>query len=309
MRRFDRTVREHFETRSALALRSAAVLVAALASNLVACGNNAAVTEDSALTNSSLGRNDILKRAKSWIDEKVPYSQGATHTNKYGTYRTDCSGYVSMAWKLDTSLTTWSLPNVSKTVDSDDLEPGDALIKNSDGTNHAALFVRWAGSGKTAPVVWEEYTDGHPAEERTWDSLRGYTGYRNNDVTGKASAVSKITSDEDSDDEVSVEEPTDDETPSSVKVSWPTVSGREYSLDVRLKNGDLIGPCVAVDIIGTTNHFKFDGECISPSITVEMGDVDAFQICSVRTGGNWKTQAKCTDASWNGHSKSVKIKH
>jgi hypothetical protein len=38
-------------------------------------------------------RAQILARAQTWVDAKVPYSQSAYRDG----YRTDCSGYVSMA--------------------------------------------------------------------------------------------------------------------------------------------------------------------------------------------------------------------
>ena len=43
----------------------------------------------------------IIARAQSWVAAQVPYSQSNYYTNQYGTYRTDCSGFVSMAWAWD----------------------------------------------------------------------------------------------------------------------------------------------------------------------------------------------------------------
>ena len=42
--------------------------------------------------------NEILARARIWIDNQVPYSQTAIRDG----YRTDCSGFVSYAWQLPT---------------------------------------------------------------------------------------------------------------------------------------------------------------------------------------------------------------
>lgn len=37
---------------------------------------------------------NVITNAKTWLNPPVPYSQTAYHNG----YRTDCSGYVSMAW-------------------------------------------------------------------------------------------------------------------------------------------------------------------------------------------------------------------
>src|SRR5688500_18751737 len=64
----------------------------------------------------SLTRAQILERAKTWLDARVPYSQSACHRNQYGSYRTDCSGFVSMAWGLHTSFTTHDIHLVSHQI-------------------------------------------------------------------------------------------------------------------------------------------------------------------------------------------------
>src|SRR5690606_37341025 len=49
--------------------------------------------------NAKISRNTVIKRAKTWLTavdgHQVPYSQSKT----FKGYRTDCSGYVSMALK------------------------------------------------------------------------------------------------------------------------------------------------------------------------------------------------------------------
>ncbi|MFJ7194784.1 MULTISPECIES: hypothetical protein [unclassified Streptomyces] len=124
-----------------------------------------------------------MDRAWSWIAEQVPYSQSGCHENRFGCYRPDCSGYVSMAWNLGTSLTTWGLWDVTFDIPAGDLQPGDALLRDSGGTDHVALFLRWADPAHTQPVVREEYDFGHVAEERVWgDGLRGFTPRRYNNL-------------------------------------------------------------------------------------------------------------------------------
>ncbi|TGG87129.1 VCBS repeat-containing protein [Streptomyces albus] len=150
-------------------------------------------TADSAV-DGPITRSEMRQRAKSWIDERVPYDQASFHTNQYGRYRQDCSGYVSMAWHLGSSYTTRSLPDVMNTIARSELRFGDALWRVDSKVGHVALFVRWADAAHTRPVVWEEYDYGHVAEERTWTAA--YAGtftpkrYRNvvEDGTGSGSA-------------------------------------------------------------------------------------------------------------------------
>ncbi len=133
--------------------------------------------------NGPIGRGEALDRAWSWVAERVPYSQSDYHTNQFGTYRQDCSGFVSMAWHLDQSRTTWTLWDVTHTISAADLQPADALLRDSGGVDHVALFIRWADSDHTQPVVREEYDYGQVAEERVWtNGLRGFTPVRYNAI-------------------------------------------------------------------------------------------------------------------------------
>ena len=51
----------------------------------------------------AITRPEVLRRGRSWITERVMYSQTEYHRNRYGRYRRDCSGYVSMCWRLGRS--------------------------------------------------------------------------------------------------------------------------------------------------------------------------------------------------------------
>ncbi|MEU4447561.1 hypothetical protein AB0K14_14745 [Actinosynnema sp. NPDC050801] len=124
---------------------------------LAACGTT---PEDRVTT-----RGETQTRSQSWLDARVPYSQQACHQNEHGNYRTDCSGYVSMAWGLTHSRTTTTLRDVATEVAHADLLPGDALVN----AGHAALFVRWADDARSEPVVREQTgPDGEPPVERKW---------------------------------------------------------------------------------------------------------------------------------------------
>ncbi|WP_410630411.1 hypothetical protein [Amycolatopsis sp. cmx-4-83] len=127
--------------------------------------------------NGQITRSEVLTRSRSWIDEHVMYSQSAYHTNQYGTYRQDCSGFVSMAWNLSTSLTTATLPSRMDAIGWADLRPGDALWRNG----HIALFLAWNDAAKTQPIVREEFDYGNPAVERAWTTqsyIRTFTPMR-----------------------------------------------------------------------------------------------------------------------------------
>jgi hypothetical protein len=120
----------------------------------------------STMANQPITRSEVRKRGQSWIDEHVPYSQSVSHTNQYGTYRQDCSGYVSMAWNLDKAENTQTLLPLMDNINRADLQFGDALWR----TGHIALFVGWNDEARTRPVVWEEYDFGHFAEQRVWSA-------------------------------------------------------------------------------------------------------------------------------------------
>jgi hypothetical protein len=117
----------------------------------------------------TISRRDVLIRAQSWINEHVMYSQTQYHANKYGRYRQDCSGYVSMCWQLPFSYTTATIMTVAHRITWPQLLPGDALWRHAGHEGHIALFVGWADGAHTKPVVDEEYNTGHPCERRVWN--------------------------------------------------------------------------------------------------------------------------------------------
>jgi hypothetical protein len=111
-------------------------------------------------------RKEVIRRAKDWVNERVPYSETSWHHDRNGTYRQDCSGYVSMAWHLPTSMVTWTLPQVATRLHSlDDLRQGDMIDKES---QHVVLFDSWVDSHHTVARVYEEAHRGTVAQHDTY---------------------------------------------------------------------------------------------------------------------------------------------
>lgn len=91
-------------------------------------------------------------RGQSWVDSRVRYSQSAYYSNKYGKYRTDCSGFISEMWALKSSYTTRTLPSISTVITKGQLTAGDIL--NAPGY-HGLMFEKWADSAKTQYWAYE----------------------------------------------------------------------------------------------------------------------------------------------------------
>ncbi|WP_432122385.1 FG-GAP repeat domain-containing protein [Streptomyces sp. S1] len=180
-----------------IALKKSAV--AALVAAAVITGVNAApgAGQDPALkaqpvaatanssVNGPITRAEILERAQYWVDKAVPYSQTKWTGDAQGkSYRQDCSGFVSLAWHLRDSLTTWTLPSVSTKLGSlDDLKPGDAL---NNINAHVVLFIGWTDASRTTAIVQEEPRSGLTARQTTYTRSyitgNGFLPYRYNRV-------------------------------------------------------------------------------------------------------------------------------
>ena len=143
-----------------------------------------------------LTRSAVMARAQSWVAEGVPYNRNAYNSDGNGTYRQDCSGFVSMAWSLPSSPannygeTTGTLPNFATELNSlDDLQPGDMLDNIS---THVVLFKGWTNANRTRAMVLEEAHSGTAAHEddhfytRNYLSAHGYRPYRYNRIQDAA---------------------------------------------------------------------------------------------------------------------------
>ena len=109
----------------------------------------------------------IVGRGKAWVNMKVPYSMSAwdypdgrkaLKSVAFESYRTDCSGFVSMAWNLPESAVTSSLIKYAKPLSKlDELLPGDAINNRGIGGNgHVVLFVSWANKAQGLFNAYEQ---------------------------------------------------------------------------------------------------------------------------------------------------------
>ncbi|MFH9732527.1 NlpC/P60 family protein, partial [Streptomyces sp. NPDC017260] len=96
----------------------------------------------------TITREEVIARAKTWVGQGLQYDWGGSHQG----YRTDCSGFVSMAWGLGSSqVTNTFVPNgYAKWISKGDLKPGDALLNDNPGASgHVTLFEKWTDSSKS----------------------------------------------------------------------------------------------------------------------------------------------------------------
>jgi predicted heme/steroid binding protein len=108
----------------------------------------------------SITRSEVLSRAQTWVDRGIFYTSGAyTNGPDGGSYQEDCSGYMSMALHLSTSMDTVSLPSVLTQITKDQLKPGDLLGVIGPGTGgaagHVLMFAGWADTGHTKYNAYE----------------------------------------------------------------------------------------------------------------------------------------------------------
>ncbi|WP_432974308.1 hypothetical protein [Dactylosporangium sp. CA-233914] len=137
-----------------------AALVAVAASLLLAQNPAAAATG----YGGDVKRSIVIGRAQDWYDRNVPYSQNLDEStwvwdeNHGRKYRPDCSGFISMTWKLTSSRNTQTLTDVSHTINWNDLLPGDALLKTTGNlaTEHVRLFDKWVDASTHADFWYYE---------------------------------------------------------------------------------------------------------------------------------------------------------
>ena len=110
-----------------------------------------------------ISRSEVLTRARAWLaDSSISYNMNGSAPAPDGVeYRSDCSGYASMALHLDApGRSTIDLPDVTHVLGSkDDLKPGDLLgIMGSDtggAGGHVMIFVKWNDTSHSSFTVYE----------------------------------------------------------------------------------------------------------------------------------------------------------
>ena len=127
----------------------------------------------------SISRQEILSRAMYWVNRHVPYSMKGTYPDPQGRkYRTDCSGFVSMALHLPVSASTVSLPSYVRAISWSDLRAGDIVGTLGSGTGgangHVVVFSSWADSAHTKFNTLEEKGGFGRHQVQTRCRLRGW---------------------------------------------------------------------------------------------------------------------------------------
>ena len=123
----------------------------------------------------AITRAKILKRSNHWVKKRVPYSQGGY----YKGYRRDCSGFVSMSWRLKKSYSTRTISKRAKRIKISSLKPGDAVLK----PGHVSIFGGWKNKRKRTYYALEETTWGSHAKKRVRKIPRGAKALRRKGLT------------------------------------------------------------------------------------------------------------------------------
>lgn len=122
-------------------------------------------TPPSAGTRTRLGppirRSEIIERAESWLRPSVPYSANKFHHNEFGIFRTDCSGYVSMALQLPKpgpNTVGLATSTYTKSITMAGLKQGDLVIDSTgtSTTRHVVIFDKWTSTAHTRYWVYEQ---------------------------------------------------------------------------------------------------------------------------------------------------------
>ncbi|MFD5234174.1 peptidoglycan-binding protein [Streptomyces qaidamensis] len=137
----------------------------------------------------AITRTEIINRARTWVTAKVPYSMSAFRPDGY---RQDCSGYVSMAWRLPGNEWTGSLAQYGERISKEELQPGDILLFHdaSDPANgsHVTIFGGWTDASHTHYTAYEQ-THPHTRRQSTpyayWNDSDRYVPYRYKGVTAQ----------------------------------------------------------------------------------------------------------------------------
>ncbi|MGW2649778.1 hypothetical protein ACWC2T_33950 [Streptomyces sp. NPDC001393] len=189
--------------RALASLASLAALTAATTVTGVAASTSASATSS---VGGAITPGEMMSRAQFWVANHVPYNQSAYTADPEGTtYREDCSGFVSMAWHLGTSLVvTDGGPSFTNSDGSPNtaydtgvgaftnLQQGDAMAYPHD---HIFLFDNWTNKATGDFTYYAESNPSDPTHGPTPANINnstlegwatsGYVGlrYKNVDTT------------------------------------------------------------------------------------------------------------------------------
>ncbi|MEV6959741.1 peptidoglycan-binding protein [Streptomyces sp. NPDC051207] len=132
-------------------------------------------------------RAEIIRRAKTWVAAKVPYSMTRYWSDGY---RQDCSGYVSMAWSLPRNEWTGSLAQYGERISKEELQLGDILLfhnpANPQNGSHVTIFGGWTDHTHSYYIAYEQ-TRPHTRRQSTpyayWSNSDRYLAYRYEGLT------------------------------------------------------------------------------------------------------------------------------
>ncbi|MFF8769637.1 hypothetical protein [Kitasatospora sp. NPDC015120] len=152
-------------------------------------GQGASVAISSLTAGPQISRSETISRAASWVGIGLNYNWNTTHQG----YRTDCSGYVSMAWHLATpglDTTSFVPSGVASWITKDQLKPGDALLNDAAGASgHVVLFEGWTDSSRTSYSGYEFTSSGVHHRTIPYPYFSGYGTFkpvRNNSIVDDA---------------------------------------------------------------------------------------------------------------------------
>lgn len=137
---------------------------------------------DRLIANAPADKKAILERAAKWVRDPVPYSMEAYKDG----HRTDCSGFVSMAWGRS-DFTTAQVPprssssSIARQIDWDDLQVGDAVARGPWPGSSVGHIMLYAGTDYLGfSCFWEQTHGGTRTASivKTWLTTSEYVAIR-----------------------------------------------------------------------------------------------------------------------------------
>lgn len=168
---------------AASVIAAAPVAGATTAASATTAAPSAPVTAASTV-GGTIKRSEVIKRAKFWYDKRANfrYNLKGSYPDPQGRrYRTDCSGYVSMALHLSSSLSTVTLPGVGKRITQKSMKAGDYIGHMGSGTGgaggHVRIFEKWANGAHTTYLAYDFGST--PVKHKVYSlSTKGYSAYQ-----------------------------------------------------------------------------------------------------------------------------------